>query len=121
LWDALRLVEADAMLQRVKAGLDTVVGERGTLLSGGERQRIALARAILRQPRLLVLDEATNAIDIEGERALFERLLAIRPRPTFIIVAHRNESLALCERLILLDRGRIISDVGRQISSVAGC
>jgi ABC-type bacteriocin/lantibiotic exporter with double-glycine peptidase domain len=51
---------------------------------------------------------------------LFERLLAIRPRPTFIIVAHRNESLALCERLILLDRGRIISDVGRQISSVAG-
>jgi ATP-binding cassette subfamily C protein len=121
LWDALRLVEADAMLQRDKAGLDTVVGERGTLLSGGERQRIALARAILRQPRLLVLDEATNAIDIEGERALFERLLAIRPRPTFIIVAHRNESLALCERLILLDRGRIISDVGRQISSVAGC
>ena len=111
LWDALRLVEADKVLQRIKHGLDTVVGERGTLLSGGERQRIALARAILRQPRLLVLDEATNAIDIGSERVLIDKLVTIRPRPTIVIIAHRNESLALCERLILMDGGRVISDV----------
>jgi len=116
LWDALRLVEADKMLQRAAQGLDTVVGERGTLLSGGERQRIALARAILRQPRLLVLDEATNAIDVESERALFEKLLALRPRPTIVIIAHRHASLAMCERLIVLDGGRIISDVNRHFS-----
>jgi ABC-type multidrug transport system fused ATPase/permease subunit len=111
LWDALRLVEADKVLQRIKNGLETVVGERGTLLSGGERQRIALARAILRQPRLLVLDEATNALDIQSEQVLFEKLLAIRPRPTIVIIAHRNESLAPCERLILLDGGKLVSDV----------
>jgi ATP-binding cassette, subfamily C, bacterial len=99
------------VLQRIKNGLETVVGERGTLLSGGERQRIALARAILRQPRLLVLDEATNALDIQSEQVLFEKLLAIRPRPTIVIIAHRNESLAPCERLILLDGGKLVSDV----------
>jgi len=87
-----------------------VVGERGGLLSGGERQRLCLARAMLRRPRLLVLDEATNAIDMEGEHALFERLLQARPRPTIIMIAHRLESLRHCERVLLFDGGRIILD-----------
>jgi ATP-binding cassette subfamily C protein len=89
------------------SGLDTLVGERGTLVSGGERQRIALARALLRQPSLILLDEATNAIDVEGERAILSELRAGPNRPTIIMVAHREESLALCERLILLRDGRL--------------
>lgn len=106
LWDALSLVGADTLVRSLEQGLDSVVGERGTLLSGGERQRIALARAILRKPRLLVLDEATGAIDVEGERRILEALRRLRPRPTTVIIAHRAESLALCERVFRFEAGR---------------
>ncbi len=99
---------ADGLVRGLEHGLDTVVGERGTLLSGGERQRIALARAVLRKPRLLVLDEATGAIDVAGERKILENLKRLRPRPTIVIVAHRAESLALCERVFRFEAGRCI-------------
>ncbi|MEI9899133.1 MAG: ATP-binding cassette domain-containing protein [Hyphomicrobium sp.] len=88
-------------------GLDTVVGERGTLLSGGERQRISLARALLRKPRLLVLDEAANAIDAPSEAALLDRLVALDPRPTILMISHREESLGWCERVIRVESGRV--------------
>lgn len=106
IWDALALAGADALVRRMEAGLDTIVGERGTLVSGGERQRLALARAILRKPRLLVLDEATSAIDVTGEHEIFARLRALALRPTIVVIAHRTESLALCDRLLRFEAGR---------------
>ncbi len=83
------------------------MGERGTLLSGGERQRISLARALLRKPRLLVLDEAANAIDAPSEAALLDRLVALDPRPTILMISHREESLGWCERVIRVESGRV--------------
>ncbi len=106
IWQALSFVGADGAVRGLEQGLDTVVGERGTLLSGGERQRIALARAILRKPRLLVLDEATGAIDVAGERKILDNLRRLRPRPTIVIIAHRAESLAQCGRVLRFESGR---------------
>ena len=100
LYAALAAVGADALLRRLARGLDARIGERGVLISAGERQRVALARALLRRPALLILDEATNAIDVDGERAVLAQLSALRPRTTILMVAHRRESLALCDHLL---------------------
>lgn len=110
LWSALRLAGADQLVRRMAQGLDTIVGERGTLVSGGERQRLALARAILRMPRLLVLDEATNAIDIASEHEILQHLVALKPRPTIVMIAHRIESMCLCEHILILDAGRFVEN-----------
>ncbi len=115
---ALHIAGADALVARLPQGLDTVVGERGALLSGGERQRLGLARAILRRPSLLILDEATGAIDPAGEAALLSRLKALFPRPTILLVAHRAESLAHCERVVRVEGGRIVADQMTSMSAL---
>lgn len=103
MWRALALADADELVRARDTGLDTVVGERGSFVSGGERQRIALARALLRRPGILILDEATSALDIERERVILSRIRALRPRLTIVLVAHRMESLALCDRVVHID------------------
>ncbi len=110
IWDALTLMGADRLVRGMALGLDTVVGERGSLVSGGERQRIALARGILRKPRLLVLDEATSAIDVASERAILQSLREISNRPIIVIIAHRAESLALCDYVLRFEAGRCVNE-----------
>ena len=109
IWDALAIVGAESLVRQLADGLDTMLGEGGTFLSGGERQRLALARALIRRPRLLVLDEATNAIDLAGEHALIAALLALEPRPTILMVAHRRETLQACDQLLVMEEGRLRS------------
>jgi ATP-binding cassette subfamily C protein len=107
--------ELAAALRAAGAGnfvssLDIVVGDKGGLLSGGERQRLTLARALLRKSPLLILDETTSAIDVAAERAVLEALAALPWRPAIVLIAHRAESLALCDRIIEFAEGRIVSD-----------
>jgi len=113
MWDALALAGAASLVRRMEHGLETVVGERGTLVSGGERQRLALARALLRKPWLLVMDEATSAIDVASERAIIGKLRALNPRPTIVVIAHRAESQAWCDRAIRIEDGRCVDVSGR--------
>jgi ATP-binding cassette subfamily C protein len=110
IWDALAIAGVDDFVTGLKEGLNTVLGERGTLISGGERQRLCLARAIPRRPFLFVLDEATSAIDVPTERKIIKAILDLKPRPTIVMIAHRDQSLASCDRTLRLQSGRAIAD-----------
>jgi ATP-binding cassette subfamily B protein len=95
---------------RLPRGWDTLVGERGLMLSGGQRQRATLARALLRDPRILVLDDAFAAVDAETEAGILEHLLdRIRGRTT-LVITHRLRVAALLDRIIVLDGGRLVED-----------
>ncbi len=113
LWQALAIAGADGLVSGMEAGLDTVLGERGSLISGGERQRLCLARAVLRRPWLLVLDEATSAIDVPAERKILQSILGLHPRPTIVMIAHRDESLSSCDRIVRFRNGRIVASEPR--------
>ncbi len=89
-------------------GYDTVVGERGSTLSGGQRQRVALARALLRDPRVLILDDATSSVDAATEAEIRDALGTVMEGRTTIIIAHRTSTLALADRIVVLDGGRIV-------------
>ncbi len=108
LWRALRAAAAEDFVKALRHGLDTVAGDRGGRLSGGERQRIALARALLAEPALLVLDEATSQLDAQTERGVVAALRALRGRMTIIAVAHRPALLDAADRVVLLDSGRVV-------------
>ncbi|WP_271754477.1 ABC transporter ATP-binding protein [Cohnella sp. JJ-181] len=112
MWEALRFAAADAFVERLPQGLDTVLGDRGVRLSGGERQRIVLARAILRDPSVLVLDEATSALDGEREAGIQEALERLRGRMTLIVIAHRLSTIRGADQVIVLDGGRIVQQGG---------
>ena len=107
-WDALRLAQADGFVAALPEGLDTPVGERGSTLSGGQRQRLALARALVRRPRLLVLDDATSALDPGVERAVLDGLRAAGRGTTVVVVAYRPATIALADEVVHLDQGRVV-------------
>ena len=108
LWSALQLSAAAAFVEDLPAGLDTLVGDRGARLSGGERQRIALARALLREPELLVLDEATSSLDTEHELAIREALSSLHGRVTLVVIAHRLSTVSHADSIVVLDRGHVV-------------
>ncbi len=105
---AAQLAEASAFVEDLPQGYDTLVGERGQRLSGGQRQRIALARAILRNPPVLILDEATAAVDNETEAAIQRSLETITAGRTTLVIAHRLSTVRHADRIVVMDRGRIV-------------
>jgi ATP-binding cassette subfamily C protein len=105
MWHALETVGLGQRVRAFPAGLNENVGDRGSQLSGGERQRLALARALLRRPSLLILDEATAALDPDSEAQLIERLKAIEPRLAALVVAHRESTLRHCDSLFSIQHG----------------
>jgi ATP-binding cassette subfamily B protein len=100
---------ADEFIIRLPEGYDTVVGERGYTLSGGQRQRIAIARTLLLNPPILILDDATSAIDVHVESGIYEALRGLLTQRTTIVIAHRISTIALASRVLLLDEGRVIA------------
>jgi len=107
IWDIARVVCLDELIQRLPQGLDTVVGERGVALSGGERQRAALARALLRHPRLLLLDDALSAVDAETESRILENLRAFLGKSTLVLATHRVFVAETCARVLVLHEGKV--------------
>ncbi|GAA4675107.1 ABC transporter ATP-binding protein [Pseudonocardia yuanmonensis] len=110
---AAAAAQVAAFVEALPEGYDTQVGERGLTLSGGQRQRIALARALLTDPRVLVLDDATSAVDTTTESAIHEALRELTAGRTTILVAHRRSTLALADRIAVLEAGRVV-DVGTE-------
>ncbi|HEY1762819.1 MAG TPA: ABC transporter ATP-binding protein [Acidimicrobiales bacterium] len=107
---AARAANADEFIVRLPESYDTVIGERGYTLSGGQRQRIAIARTLLLNPPILILDDATSAIDVHVESGIYEALRGLLTQRTTIVIAHRISTIALASRVLLIDEGRVIAD-----------
>jgi ATP-binding cassette subfamily B protein len=107
-WAALRVAQADGFVAALVKGLDTVVGERGTTLSGGQRQRLALARAVARNPRLLVLDDATSSVDPSVEQRILAGLRGSATASTVVVVAYRRATIALADEVVFIEEGRLV-------------
>lgn len=110
--EAARTANAHEFITHLTHGYDTLVGERGTLLSGGQKQRVAIARAILRDPRILILDEATSSLDTESEGLVQEALERLMKNRTTFVIAHRLSTVMHAGRILVLDNGRIV-EAGR--------
>jgi len=107
---AARAAEADGFIEALPDGYDTVVGERGLTLSGGQRQRLTLARALITDPRVLVLDDATSSIDPTVEARIHATLRRLSTHRTTIVIAHRRSTISLADRVVVVDDGRVLAE-----------
>ena len=105
---AAKIANADDFIRKMPEGYDTIVGERGVGLSGGQRQRISLARALVKDPSILILDDTTSAIDMETESAIQSELKAVGKDRTVFIIAHRISSIMDADLILVLSNGRIV-------------
>ncbi|HQN01876.1 MAG TPA: ATP-binding cassette domain-containing protein, partial [Candidatus Hydrogenedentes bacterium] len=106
--EAAEAAHADLFIDQLPNGFDTVIGESGCTLSGGQRQRLAIARAIIKDPALLILDEATSSLDSESEHLIQEALDRFVQGRTTIVIAHRLSTVQRADRILVIDEGRII-------------
>jgi ABC-type multidrug transport system fused ATPase/permease subunit len=104
---AAQLARIDDLIEGLPGGYDSEIGERGSKLSGGQRQRLGIARALYRDPEVLILDESTSALDGITEEQIVRTLEGLKGRKTVIVIAHRHSTVRLCDRILLLDEGRI--------------
>jgi ATP-binding cassette subfamily B protein len=119
--EACRAANIHDFVINLPDGYDTVVGERGYRLSGGEKQRIALARVILKNPRILVLDEATSSLDSESEMLIQEALKRVMAQRTSIVIAHRLSTILAADMILVMDRGQIVErGTHRELLAAAG-
>ena len=108
IWLALSLAAAEEFVSALPEGLETTLGDRGVRLSGGERQRLALARALLREPSLLILDEATSALDSENEKRIRKAIDELHGSVTILIITHRLSTIRGADIVYVLDGGRLV-------------
>ena len=111
--EAARTAQIDEFIAGLPRDYRTVIGERGLILSGGERQRLAIARALLKRPRLLLLDEATSALDALTEQKVRDAFEKARAGRTAIVVAHRLSTILNADRVLVIDQGRIVETGSR--------
>ena len=108
IWKALEQAQLKAFVETLPAGLDTIVGDRGIKFSGGQRQRVAIARALFNKPEILILDEATAALDNETEKAVMESIDALQGQITMVIVAHRLTTIRNCDSIYEIKDGKAV-------------
>ncbi len=120
IWQAARDANAESFLRELPEGLDTFLGEDGARLSGGQRQRIAIARALLRDAPILLLDEATSALDAESEAQVQEALERLMAQRTTLVIAHRLATVRQADRIIVMDKGRIVEEGTHEVLTGAG-
>ncbi|MEJ7582732.1 MAG: ATP-binding cassette domain-containing protein [Acidimicrobiales bacterium] len=117
--EAARAAQATGFIEALPEGYDTLVGERGYTLSGGQRQRIAIARTLLADPRVLVLDDATSAIDVRVEEEIHDALRLLLAGRTTVVIAHRLSTIDLADRVVLIEGGRVVAS-GTHTELLAG-
>ena len=109
---AAKMANADEFIDTMSEGYETVIGERGVKLSGGQRQRLAIARAILANPKILILDEATSNLDTYSERLIQASLETVMQGRTAFVIAHRLSTIQRADRILVLEAGRIVEHGG---------